>query len=529
MTIDSEGSQEEATRRPQGIFVFGSPEVALESLEESCRAFLPVEGGSRDFAAIERLRHLNEELLHHLGGSLTDPPRVSVSEIIRILAPWAERARDAFFAVFTRSADRSEPWIWADPRHCILIPFWIDLLDGDTIGIFVFNDPRDLDPVAGNGSEDASRDVDRWDFYNRSALAVTNMVPTVVTSMHRLREDPGAVYENIRRFMTHFGLDPACVDKVPVHHLTHSEHTRTLLPDRARILHELLTRYEALSTTELSSSSSTNNEIVLGFSSIYDERYYESHCGGLPYDRSEPHWMQFFDGIAAKIASGLGPGTVLDVGCAIGMLVEALRSHDMDARGVDISEWAISQIPEPIQSYCRVGSITEDFGGHYDLITCIEVVEHLPRSMAGPAIANLCRHADQILFSSSPDDFDEPTHLNVETTAYWAELFGANGFVRDFDFDASFLAPQAILFRRAELDRRGAVEGDQRALWSVRTENQRGLQDFVAARSQLMAEVAQSLDQIQMLREQISELDARRRAERGAPVARPRARGQSSR
>jgi glycosyltransferase involved in cell wall biosynthesis/2-polyprenyl-3-methyl-5-hydroxy-6-metoxy-1,4-benzoquinol methylase len=518
VTIDPEGSPAKGTRPPKGIFVFGSPEVALESLEESCRSFLPVEAGVGNLAAIERLRDLNEELLHHLGGSLTDPPRVSVSEIIRILAPWADRARDAFAAVFARSADLSAPWIWADPRHCILIPFWIDLLEGDTIGIFVFNDPRDLGPAAGNGSGDASHDIDRWDFYNRSALAVTNMVPTIVASMPRLRKDPDAVYENIRRFMAHFGLDPTCVDKVPVHHQPPREHTRTQLPDRARILHELLTRYEALSTTELSSSSSTNNEIVLGFSSIYDERYYESHCGGLPYDRSEPHWMQFFDGIAAKIALGLGPRTVLDVGCAIGMLVEALRSHDVDATGVDISEWAISQIPEPTQGYCRVGSITEDFGGHYDLITCIEVVEHLPRSMAGTAIANLCRHADQILFSSSPDDFDEPTHLNVETTAYWAELFGTNGFVRDFDFDASFLAPQAILFRRAPLDKHGAVAGYERALWSVRTENRREREDFVAARAQLADEVAQSSVQIQRLREQIDELDARRRAERGAPL-----------
>ena len=51
VTIDLEGSQEEVTRRPAGIFV-GSPELPLESLEESCRSFLPVEGGSRDFAVM---------------------------------------------------------------------------------------------------------------------------------------------------------------------------------------------------------------------------------------------------------------------------------------------------------------------------------------------------------------------------------------------------------------------------------------------------------------------------------------------
>src|ERR1700733_13012579 len=142
--------------------------------------------------------------------------------------------------------------------------------------------------------------------------------------------------------------------------------------------------------------------------------------------------MPFFAGIAKKIHDQLAPTTVLDVGCATGMLVEALRSEGIDARGVDISEWAIEQVPESIRPYCRVGSITEDLGGHYDLITCVEVLEHLPRSMASAAVANLCRHADTILFSSTPDDFEEPTHLNVESASYWAQLFAAHGFTRDF-------------------------------------------------------------------------------------------------
>ena len=308
-----------------------------------------------------------------------------------------------------------------------LMPFWIDLLKGDTIGIFVFNDPRDLGPAAGNGSENGSYDIDRWDFYNRSALAATNMVPTIVTSMRRLREDPDAVYENIMRFMAHFGLDPTCVDKVPVQHQPPSAHTRTQLPDRARILHELLTRYEALSTTELSSSSSTNNEIVLGFSSIYDERYYESHCGGLQYDRSEARLDAILRRSSGQDRRRSWPENECwmwdaQSECWSRPFVPMTSMQQASTYPSGLSR----RSPSKLKSIARVGSITEDFGGHYDLITCIEVVEHLPRSMAGTAIANLCHHADQILFSSSPDDLDEPTHLNVETTAYWAELFGTN-------------------------------------------------------------------------------------------------------
>ena len=110
------------------------------------------------------------------------------------------------------------------------------------------------------------------------------------------------------------------------------------------------------------------------------------------------------------------------------MLVEALRDRGVKATGIDISKWAIDQVPEKIRQFCTVASITDDFEGRYDLITCTEVLEHLPPSLAAESVANLCRHSDAILFSSTPDDFDEPTHLNVEPTGYWAQLFFREGF-----------------------------------------------------------------------------------------------------
>jgi len=82
---------------------------------------------------------------------------------------------------------------------------------------------------------------------------------------------------------------------------------------------------------------------------------------------------------------------VLDAGCAIGFLVEALRERGVDARGFDISEYAISQVPEHLQPYCTLGSITDEIDGRYDLITCIEVLEHLrlrPSALASRTCSN---------------------------------------------------------------------------------------------------------------------------------------------
>jgi SAM-dependent methyltransferase len=183
--------------------------------------------------------------------------------------------------------------------------------------------------------------------------------------------------------------------------------------------------------------------------SIYDEAYYRSYCGEVPYEADAPRWRQLFEGIAARIASDIAPATVLDAGCALGLLVHALRRRGVEAWGIDVSPFAIGQVPEPARPFCRVGSILEPPSGErVDLVVCIEVVEHLPREQAEAAVASLCARGDDVLFSSSPHDYREPTHHNVEPVEGWAERFARHGFVRDVDFDASFVSPWAMRLRK---------------------------------------------------------------------------------
>ena len=99
----------------------------------------------------------------------------------------------------------------------------------------------------------------------------------------------------------------------------------------------------------------TNNSNYMRGS--YDQYYYLTSCG-VPYERTE-HWLNFFQGIAEQIISDIEPKTVLDAGCAKGFLVEALRDKGVDAFGIDISKYAISQVRSDIQQYCRVGSILD--------------------------------------------------------------------------------------------------------------------------------------------------------------------------
>jgi len=224
---------------------------------------------------------------------------------------------------------------------------------------------------------------------------------------------------------------------------------------------------------------------------LFDSYYYQHNCGN-PYQRNEM-WLNFFGAIARRIKDEVQPASVLDAGCAMGFLVESLRVEGVEAYGVDISEYAIQKAHESIQPYVAVGSITQPFARKYDLIVSIEVLEHLSKADAEAAIANLCQHTDDILFSSTPFDYREVTHYNVQPPDYWMEQFARYGFIRDLDYDASYITAWAVRLRRRREPLQRIVREYDRRLWLLNKENQdlRALsqekQNEVVAGQQLLA------------------------------------------
>jgi SAM-dependent methyltransferase len=228
-------------------------------------------------------------------------------------------------------------------------------------------------------------------------------------------------------------------------------------------------------------------QVDSGPGSGYDAYYFATGCG-RPY-RRDTEWLSFFAHIAKRLKRDIGPTTVLDAGCAFGFLVEALRAVNVEAFGVDVSEYAISQVDPATREFCWVSSLTQPIDGVYDLIVCIEVLEHLAPAEAERALDNLTASTGDVLFSSTPSDFMEPSHVNVRPPGYWAEAFARRGFIRDLAFDASFITPWAARYRRSaeplarvvaayetrmweltqELDARRKLDADHRALLAANT------------------------------------------------------------
>jgi hypothetical protein len=227
----------------------------------------------------------------------------------------------------------------------------------------------------------------------------------------------------------------------------------------------------------------------------FDALYYQTGCGS-PYVRNE-HWLSFFGGIADRIISDIRPARVLDAGCAMGFLVETLRDRGVDATGIDLSSYAIEHVHEPIKPFCRLGSIAEPFTGRYDLIVSIEVVEHMPAREAERAIQNICEHTGDVLFSSTPYDYRETTHVNVHGPEYWAEQFARHGFYRDVDFDASFITDWAVRFRR----RADPVSRIVRDYERLHAESVRENIDIRAQATDVQAQLAEALRERDLARQ----------------------------
>ena len=430
--------------------------------------------GLATLVADEAMDNLANRVLTAGGGTWEAPPQLSPSELARLGDRFAEEARRYVGAAINACGlSDDEPWVWAHPGHSLLAPFWGHALGLELAIVHVHRDPvSSVALLAHESGVTPDSALSLWERYNRAALVSCGEWPSVLVGAKTICTEVDRwvplLSDFLDRLLGTAGRDREAASKslcgAPAES-SMTEGAAVSILRSHRVLDQILLDLEGLKADGV--QSDTAAPAFAHLSDLYDAEYYREYDGGVPYTRTEPHWIHFFNEVADNIVRQIAPKTSFDAGCAIGMLVEALRDRGVDATGIDLSEWAISQVPDALQPYCRVGSITDPIEGYYDLITCVEVLEHLPASEAGTVIENFCTHADAVLFSSTPDDFDDPTHLNVETTSYWAELFADHGFFRDPDHDASYLAPQAILFRRSTGSRQ-AISDYERLVWNMK-------------------------------------------------------------
>ncbi|MGA7594667.1 MAG: bifunctional 2-polyprenyl-6-hydroxyphenol methylase/3-demethylubiquinol 3-O-methyltransferase UbiG [Gallionella sp.] len=107
--------------------------------------------------------------------------------------------------------------------------------------------------------------------------------------------------------------------------------------------------------------------------------------------------------------AGLAGKTVLDVGCGGGILSESMAGSGADVTGIDLSDKALQvarlHLLESGKQVDYRSIAVEDLAaeqpGHYDVVTCLEMLEHVPDpGSVIAACAKLAKPGGWIFFST---------------------------------------------------------------------------------------------------------------------------------
>jgi SAM-dependent methyltransferase len=132
---------------------------------------------------------------------------------------------------------------------------------------------------------------------------------------------------------------------------------------------------------------------------------------------------------------GFEVGSVLDVGCARGLWLDAwIKRGATDVFGLDSADVDPADLVIPATKF-RALDISKPFslGRKFDLVQCLEVCEHLPQASAATVVKSLVEHADIVLFSAATPGQGGEFHVNEQPLEYWSALFAECGY-RAFDY-----------------------------------------------------------------------------------------------
>jgi ubiquinone/menaquinone biosynthesis C-methylase UbiE len=175
----------------------------------------------------------------------------------------------------------------------------------------------------------------------------------------------------------------------------------------------------------------------------YDAAYFTSddtpndYGPDLPYDWQHRQ-VQMRETVKDIQAMCLPFTTVLDVGCATGLLIRALVQEGYDAQGVDTSTWAMDNADAAVKDRVHGGDACDlkYSESEFDLVTCLDTLEHLTHDQASAALTHITRVAKreivlrmpyampvEWLANPDPKALAEPTgdasHTLVVPVEYW--------------------------------------------------------------------------------------------------------------
>jgi SAM-dependent methyltransferase len=159
----------------------------------------------------------------------------------------------------------------------------------------------------------------------------------------------------------------------------------------------------------------------------------EASAGGTAFDANW-HWDHTFADLPPFIYIGEKHQirSVLDLGCGIGAYLRLFTNLGIqDILGVDGLPRSATVLSEV--EYRQADLMQPlTFGKQFDLVMCLEVVEHLPAAAATALLDTIARHASgTILFSAAEPGQPGEGHINCHPLEFWLSEWSMRGWAPD--------------------------------------------------------------------------------------------------
>jgi len=134
-------------------------------------------------------------------------------------------------------------------------------------------------------------------------------------------------------------------------------------------------------------------------------RWWDASSEFKPLHDINPLRLNYID----QHSGGLRGKKIIDVGCGGGILAESMAIRGADVTGIDMGETPLSVARlhsletgvELDYQQITVEEMAEKHGGEYDVVTCMEMLEHVPAPESViEACAKLAKPGGQLFFST---------------------------------------------------------------------------------------------------------------------------------
>lgn len=124
------------------------------------------------------------------------------------------------------------------------------------------------------------------------------------------------------------------------------------------------------------------------------------------------------------------PSSVIDVGCGVGTWLSVWQKSGIDdITGVDGNYVRSQDLLIPNDKFIT-SDLEKPFSlqRKFDLVSCLEVAEHIRPGNAEHFIHSICNLGDIVLFSAAIPGQEGTLHYNEQYPGYWIKLFEQNNF-----------------------------------------------------------------------------------------------------